>query len=158
MSAAEQKSGRNRRSIFNIRFLRGSKLRAVFAVMTAGMIISAIMIANVMSIVKGAVGVAAGRDPALANFLEQIRDTVLGVLGVGLVFVTASAVISLLFGLMVSHRFYGPIVPLSRHLRELREGKLSARVKLRPGDELVELMDAQNALAESLERKFGKQP
>jgi len=72
---------------------------------------------------------------------------------VGLIFIACAALISLLFGLMISHRFYGPVVPLARHLNELREGKFGARVKLRPGDELAELMDAQNALAEALEKR-----
>jgi hypothetical protein len=151
----ESTKPRNRRSLRNLRFMKGSKLRIVFALMTAGMILSAGMLVSVMADVERGLRRVPAADPALANLVEQIHDAVSGALATGLVLSVVSAVLALLFGLLVSHRFYGPLVPLSRHLRELGEGKFASRVRLRPGDELIDLMEAQNLLAERLEERFG---
>lgn len=144
-----------RRSLRNIRFMKGSRLRLVFAVMTAGMILSAGMLVSVMRDVDRGLSRIPTQDLSLLNFVEQIRGSLSGVLFMGLVLNLVSALLAMLFGLLVSHVFYGPQVPLTRHLRDLRDGKFGARVTLRPGDELTELMAEQNALAESLEAKFG---
>jgi methyl-accepting chemotaxis protein len=145
-----------RRSLRNIRFMKGSRLRLVFAIMTSGMILSAGMLASVLHDVDRGLSHIPTQDLSLLNFVDQIRGTLSGVLMMGLVLNIVTAVLSLLFGLLVSHVFYGPQIPLARHLRELGEGKFSSRVDLRPGDELTDLMTEQNKLAEALQAKFGK--
>lgn len=144
-----------KRSLRNLRFIKDTKLRFVFACMTLGMIISSVSLVNVLYVVGRALQNAPTPDPSLRAFLDQIGETVSRALIVGLILSICSAAIAVLFGLMVSHRFKGPVVPLARHLKELRDGLYGNRVALRPGDELFELQDAQNALAEELERKHG---
>lgn len=67
-------------------------------------------------------------------------------------------VISVLFfvGVMITHRIVGPALVLKRKMQELSDGDYSARVFLRKGDELKDLADTFNSMAESLENKFNK--
>jgi signal transduction histidine kinase len=53
----------------------------------------------------------------------------------------------------ISHRFYGPMVPIRRHLVALRAGDYSKRLILRKDDEFRELEQLLNDLAADLERK-----
>ena len=56
-------------------------------------------------------------------------------------------------GAVLSHRVYGPMVPIMAHLRRLQAGEYSSRAKIRDGDEFQDLVAALNQLAESLEKK-----
>ncbi len=58
-----------------------------------------------------------------------------------------------LIWLKISHRIFGPLVPLTRHIKELQNGNYSSRAMLREGDFLIELKDELNLLAENLENK-----
>lgn len=55
---------------------------------------------------------------------------------------------------LFSHRVVGPVQPLCRHIRALRDGLYSHRVRLRHSDGLHEVAAALNQLAESLEKRF----
>lgn len=52
-----------------------------------------------------------------------------------------------------SHRLYGPLIPLLRHINSLKNGNYSTRVVLRKNDELREVMLALNDLATTLEER-----
>jgi signal transduction histidine kinase len=52
----------------------------------------------------------------------------------------------------ISHRFYGPLVPMLRQIESLRAGRYSERLKLRKDDEFRELEEALNGLAADLEK------
>lgn len=56
-------------------------------------------------------------------------------------------------GVRLSNRIYGPLVPLLRHIQNLKQGINSSRVVLRQNDELTELRDALNELAAALEAR-----
>lgn len=56
----------------------------------------------------------------------------------------------ILVGLRLTHRVVGPLVRISRAVRQMAEGDFAVHLKLRRGDALVELADAVNALAASL--------
>jgi signal transduction histidine kinase len=56
-------------------------------------------------------------------------------------------------GVRLSNRIYGPLVPLLRHIQNLKQGVYSSRVVLRQNDELTELRDALNELAANLEAR-----
>jgi len=59
-------------------------------------------------------------------------------------------------GVRMSNRIYGPLVPMLRHIQNLKNGIYSSRVVLRQHDELVELRDALNDLAAALEARAQK--
>lgn len=71
-------------------------------------------------------------------------------------FAVIAGVLSIYWGIRVSHRIYGPLIPLRRHIDKLIEGDYSARVRLRKSDDMVELCDAMNELAEALEKRHGR--
>lgn len=56
-------------------------------------------------------------------------------------------------GVKLSNRIYGPLIPLLRHIQNLKQGVYSSRVVLRQNDELTELRDALNELAATLEAR-----
>jgi signal transduction histidine kinase len=63
------------------------------------------------------------------------------------------AVLGLFIGLMLSHRIYGPMIPIRNHVSKLINGDYSSRIHLRPSDEFKELASDLNALAERLNQK-----
>lgn len=63
-------------------------------------------------------------------------------------------IFAFLYSLFVSHKTAGPQVSLLNHIKELSLGNYKSRVQLRKNDDLVELSDALNSLAENLEKKI----
>ena len=59
----------------------------------------------------------------------------------------------LLLWVVYSHRVFGPMIPLRRHVQKLKEGDYSSRVILRGKDEFKELAADLNELAELLAKK-----
>lgn len=55
----------------------------------------------------------------------------------------------------VTHRYYGPLVAIHRFVQAMTQGDYSRRVMLRRQDELHELADHLNCMAEALERRHG---
>ena len=56
-------------------------------------------------------------------------------------------------GIIFSHRIAGPINRMTRFLESLKDGDYSQRITLRKKDELKDLAEAMNKLAEKLERE-----
>ena len=56
-------------------------------------------------------------------------------------------------GFRLSHRVYGPVVPIVRQIKQINEGNFKNRIHLRKRDELREIADALNELAQTLETK-----
>lgn len=72
--------------------------------------------------------------------------------------VSAAAVLTvfaLLTGIVLSHKLFGPLISIKRHIAALREGQYSARLQIRRDDDLGEMRDALNDLAEALENRHG---
>lgn len=65
------------------------------------------------------------------------------------------SVFALVTGFVLSHRMYGPLVSIKRHIAHLREGDYSARLSLRQTDDMSEMRDALNDLATALESRHG---
>ena len=60
--------------------------------------------------------------------------------------------IGLVSGLVLSHRLYGPMVPIRAHVGRLMRGEYSSRVTTRANDEFKDLVNDLNRLAEALEK------
>lgn len=60
------------------------------------------------------------------------------------------------FIVVMTHRFFGPLVPIIAHIERLKQGQFDSRVNLRPKDELHELSLSLNELAEELEKKYAR--
>ena len=52
-----------------------------------------------------------------------------------------------------THRYYGPLVAINRFLDQLSEGNYQARVTIRKGDELQDLVEKLNGFARFLDNK-----
>ncbi len=63
------------------------------------------------------------------------------------------AVSAFIIGAILSHRIYGPMVPIKAHIRRLIAGDFSSRVRIRTEDEFKDLADELNFLAENLEKQ-----
>lgn len=61
--------------------------------------------------------------------------------------------LSLLFWIIYSHRVFGPVVQLRRQIENIRNGDFSYRIQLRKTDELKDVADDLNALAEYFSKK-----
>ena len=71
-------------------------------------------------------------------------------LTVGLWGFVLSATLTLLFWLMLSHRIFGPMVPILRQIDRLANGDYEARINLRRFDEFKDVAQRLNVLAEKL--------
>jgi signal transduction histidine kinase len=65
------------------------------------------------------------------------------------------SVFAIITGIVVTHRLFGPLVAIKRHVAHLREGQYSSRLNLRSTDDLGELKDSLNDLASALESRHG---
>lgn len=119
-----------------------------FIILAAFMAVTALA----LNLAIGDLELTQGLQPGLAAVL---RRSYVASLAVAMVFAAILVGIAMLFGLMWSHRVYGPLIPLTRHIQELKSGNFASRVHLRRSDELGELQNALNDLAESLEARYG---
>ncbi len=55
-------------------------------------------------------------------------------------------------GLLFSHRIAGPVYRIGKTLRDISKGNLGLRIRLREGDELVDLADTINNLTENFNK------
>jgi signal transduction histidine kinase len=82
-----------------------------------------------------------------------VRDAVIPALRIMIAYVILLGVLVGVVSVMLSHKIYGPLVPLLRHVKALKEGSYASRVHLRATDEMGELATALNELAETLEAR-----
>lgn len=70
-----------------------------------------------------------------------------------LLLLAAYAALVTVISTIYTHRLIGPTLPIRRHIKALRDGLYSHRVKLREHDGLQDVADDLNALAETLEER-----
>jgi hypothetical protein len=87
-----------------------------------------------------------------AAALTELSGRIFHIAGVGVV---SMGMICLVTWLMYSHRIFGPVVPMRRHVANLRSGNFETEIKLRKFDEFKPLADDLNGLAAQL-RESGK--
>lgn len=98
---------------------------------------------------RGEAGDAA--NTALFAALSGLMSQIVFISSLGMILL---GILSLVFWIVYSHRIFGPVVSLRRHITSLLEGKYDSRVKLRKNDELKDLADDLNKLAESLQSRL----
>lgn len=64
------------------------------------------------------------------------------------------AFIVLVFSILISHKFAGPIYRFEKILQQITGGDLTHRIDLRRGDELLELKDHINCMISNLNKKI----
>ncbi len=108
------------------------------------------LVAFLMSRTIAEVTAAHGLDPDVGAVITHSITTMLVTV---MIVATAVAAIAILIGIKLSHRIYGPLVPFTRHIEALKAGNYKSRIYLRKNDDLIEIQDALNGLAEVLEDK-----
>lgn len=63
------------------------------------------------------------------------------------------AVLMVVLATVYTHRMIGPMLPITRHVKALKDGFYGQRIKLRRHDCFQELADDLNTLAETLEKR-----
>ena len=85
----------------------------------------------------------------ISNDIYESNLTKLAILFAAFIAVLLSVVFRM------THKYYGPLVSIERFAESIRQGKYYERVAIRKGDELLELVDQLNNMANELERKHG---
>lgn len=145
----------DRRTLRGLFIKPRQQLKYSFMFMGGGMMILCLFIAVVIYSVNRtlfALESAYGMDPSVA---QTIRQALTSTLSISCVLSAVLAAFSFVIGLQLTHRIYGPLIPLQRHIDELRNGNFSSRVHLRKNDEMLELQEGLNSLATALESKYG---
>lgn len=83
-----------------------------------------------------------GQDAGSVTDKLQFPLAVVGILVFGFVVTT------LMFAVAYTHKIYGPLVSINRHLDEVLEGKRPSRLVLREGDQLQDLATKLNLIAD----------
>jgi HAMP domain-containing protein len=63
--------------------------------------------------------------------------------------------LSLLMSLIMTHRIFGPIVPIKRFINDLKAGNYDASLTLRKHDEMKDVAEELKSLAAVLKQKYG---
>jgi HAMP domain-containing protein len=146
-------AGRNKRSAKKLFIAPSRQLKLTFAMLSIGILVTALLLAYLVTKVSQTVDLLEPSHPSAALIVTDSLSPVLNLLIAGQALLW---IFCLLVGVLVSHKIYGPLVPMLRHVRNLQEGSYSSRVKLREGDELEDLAGALNELAEKLEGREKK--
>jgi len=89
-----------------------------------------------------------------SEYLQQvITDQIAAFKVISLVILFVYAVLVVVITSVYTHRLLGPMIPIERHLKALKEGFYAHRLRLRKKDALHELADQLNELAETLEQR-----
>ena len=155
-TAAQSADPNNRRSVRSLLIKPREQLKYSFVFVGLGIIVLMVFVASVilfLSQTMMSLEAAYSLDPEV---ISAIRKSLVSALGLTLLLCVVLATFAIILGVQWTHKIYGPVVPMQRHIDALKEGDYSSRVNLRKGDELQELSDALNSLAESLEKKYGK--
>jgi signal transduction histidine kinase len=132
-------------------FIRPSRqLKLTLAMLSVGILFTALLMGYLVIRVAAVVSAVQSSNPDIAALIQANLDPTLSVilLGQGLLWLS-----SLLIGILISHRIYGPIIPIVRHVQQLGRGDYSSRIQLRKDDDLGEIAEALNELASRLEKE-----
>jgi HAMP domain-containing protein len=88
--------------------------------------------------------------PESSNIAPMIADSVHWTWGVFAAMSVAFAIILTVITIVVSHRIYGPIFAIRRHIASLTNGDYAHRTHLRPTDEFQEVATDLNSLSTKL--------
>lgn len=141
----------NRRKLSGLIVRPRAQLKYALSMTGASVVITIFLVVSVALSFKSLMqrwGDMAEVDPELAVvFNNSLVPGMMELIGA----VVLVAVLMVILLIKSSHRFYGPIVPIQRHIESLIKGDYSSRINLRKGDELVEIGESLNKLAETLQ-------
>lgn len=141
------------RSLKNLLINPAYQIKYVFWVSTAGLTLITANAIVFYSYIKENYSLLVDLSPmddAAKNQLYTELNEILIKLGVvGLIFVLLTAII----GLKMSHRTAGPMYHFKRIFNEIKNGKMDARVRLRPDDDFKDVAGAFNEMMDAIQKK-----
>lgn len=150
---AKQDSKQNRRTVSGIWVRPKQQIKQAFTIVLVGIVYQMVLI-GVLGYFSNKSFMVIARvykiEPeAVAVVTDSIFSNVLIVLGLGVVL----GVLAIFVWVRMNHRFFGPLVPISRHIDELCKGNYESRLTLRKTDEWQEMADGLNRLAVALQER-----
>ena len=90
--------------------------------------------------------------PDAVGHVKHLVITTVVVIGIASVIVIFGLV---LIAVTMSHKIFGPLIPIEKLIEQLRMGNYTARGALRKGDHMTELMENLNQLGRKLQERHG---
>jgi hypothetical protein len=138
--------GQRRRFIID----RRSQLRAAALTTAAALVLLVLLNLSLHGARARSAAVVLHDAPELAPLIRSQNRTELGLVAIAsVVFLLGVVTVTVL----ETHKTAGAAFNVARHLRAIREGRYRARLKLRRGDNLMELESAFNDMARGLEER-----
>jgi methyl-accepting chemotaxis protein len=138
----------NKRSVFNFLINPKFQVKFVLGLTLPGLIVIALYTGVVYSYVHENYETLVELSPMTAEAKAQLYtelNRLLLILGAGsFVFLAVMAALGVVF----SHRTAGPLYHFKRVFKDIAEGKIDARIRLRPFDDFRDVADAFNEMAE----------
>jgi methyl-accepting chemotaxis protein len=88
-------------------------------------------------------------DEVKAQLYHELHQMQMALLAGGVVFTSVIAFLGLIF----SHRTVGPLYHFKRVFDDIKEGNISARIRLRPRDDFKEVASAFNHMMDELKKR-----
>lgn len=152
----ENEDGKNRRSVKNVLVSPKQQLRYSFVLVIGSCLTLALFIGALIYQINQTIttlGIAYRLD---AEVVDAIQKSLNSALWMAMILAALTILSSLVLSVRLSHKIYGPVVAIKRYLTTLGGGDYKARLTLRQGDDLLDLRDALNQLAESLEKRHSR--
>jgi hypothetical protein len=127
-----------------------SQFTTIMAILGVGILMMSLLMGYLIHEVDALTDYLRTVSPDLAGYVEANLNPALNVVLAGQALLWIA---SIFVGFLVSHRIYGPIVSIQRHIANLRSGNYSSRVHLRKEDEFQELARDLNELAQHFETR-----
>lgn len=146
----------NRRSIKNIMVRPKQQLRFSLALVTICCMSVILFLLVVVFQMKQTLATLALAYRLDVEVVTAIQGSLTSAVYVSLGLTAGVTALAFAVGIRLSHRIYGPIVAINRFIGSMEEGNYKSRMTLRKDDDLIEIKDALNKLAEALEKRHSR--
>lgn len=153
--SATPKSGREQRTISNILVKPREQLKYAFVFFGGGLAIMTVYICFFLYYLADTIREMATAYAIAPDVAETLSRAIFTASVATIIFAVALTVIMFVSGIALSHRIFGPIVPITRQLEAIRDGHYANRGSLRKRDAFHDIMDLANEAAEALEKRHG---
>jgi len=153
MSQLEATPEPHRRRFKNLLQRPRAQVRYILYFLASGTLLMILAFTFVLYLLSDLVGSMAMVTGLGDGVRESIQRAMISAWIVFSIVLLIFSLLSVLTGLIITHRIFGPIVPIMRQIDSIKRGDYTARGKLRDEDELQDVMQSLNELAEVLEKK-----
>lgn len=156
-TASSSENEQARRSLKNILVKPREQLRYAFIFFGGGLAVMATYIILFLYYLNVTIMNLASSYSIAPDVANTISTALLTASIATVVFSVTLTLIMFSAGVALSHRIFGPAVPMLRLIEDLRKGNYDSRGHLRKRDEFQDVMNELNELAADLKAKYGNQ-